>query len=242
MRSSPFKTNHGFTATELLLAAAVVAVLLALAFPILGRISARSALVSCVSNERQLGIALGQYVGEHRGEWPYPGDSRVGVSPLGTWISRPLKEDGKLTGMGKLFPYIRDKRIYVCPADKTRMRSVQKATPYDSEDGTMPTSYVTRGFNQSAFPSQPNLKNVATMGRRAIHSCQFAYAPSNPKSFPLSWHDGSYPVLFSDGSVQVIRWPEGAVDPNNPPDINNQTPRQIRVWDFFDGHRTTLSF
>jgi type II secretory pathway pseudopilin PulG len=232
-----------FTVTELLVAIGIVACLCMLFFPIAGRLSVQGKLVKCIGNYRQLGVALGSFAAENKGAWPSPDDNRVlpSGSSLGTWYSRVLKDanTGAWQGAGKLFPYIRDKRVYVCPANAAKMRTVNALGDYASESGTFPNDTITRGINQSRYPTLPNMKTIATMGRRAIISCQFGYASSNPKSYPLSWHDGSYPVLFTDGSVQTIRFPEGAVT-GTPPNINDSTSLQITVWDFFDGHTTTL--
>lgn len=231
--------RRGFSLTELLIVVGIVVCLCLVAIPGFQLISKRAALTGCINNERQLGVALGQYAADHRGKWPFPDDNRnIAEETKGTWISRLLKEDGKLSGMGKLFPYVNDRRAFVCPGDAVRYGPAKREGNYDSSDGTLRMSYVIRGFNQSRFPTRPVMKNLANMGRRAIYSCQFAYVPSNPKSYPLSWHGTpTYPVLFSDGSVQVFTFPEGSVNLKNPPDINNNTTMQISVWDFFDGHR-----
>ncbi len=240
MLRPPRERRSAFTVLELLTVVGVLILLLVLAFPLGRMISTRVGVVGCVANFRQIGVALGHYVPEHHGEWPWAEDLRD-VDPLGTWIARKLKDDdGELASMGKLFNYLHDKRLYICPGDKARTQAVKK-TDFTSAEGPFATSYVIRGFNQSQYPKRPNLKKVATMGRRAIHACNFAYAASNPKGSPLSWHSGSYPVLFSDGSVEVIRFPNGAVDPENPPNINNINNMQTRIWDFFDGSLTNLS-
>jgi len=240
IRSSFHRKSRAFSLTELLIVIGIVVCLALLSMPVFEMVSERFRLTGCINNERQLGAALGSYAADHRGEWPFPDDNRdIDPNSKGTWISRILKENGKLTGMGKLFPYVKDKRAFVCPADRGRYTSTKKEGDYHSEDGNLRTSYVIRGYNQSKFPTRPFMFKLSTMGRRSIYSCQFAYAKSNPTNYPLSWHKGlQYPVLFSDGSVQVFTFPPGSVNVKSPPDINNNTTMQISVWDYFDGFRT----
>ncbi len=242
IRPTPFRNQSaGFSLIELLVVIAVLVVLVALSLPVINQVITKSETIKCMGHFRQLGAALGSYAGDHQGEWPWPIDERDVDFP-GTWISRPLKhESGRWTGIGKLFPYIRDKRVYVCPADKKKTTQVHQLGDYSSEENLFPTSYVTRGFNQSYNPKRPNFQKLATLGRRSIAACNFAYAPANPVNFPLSWHKGTYPVLFSDGSVEQIRLPLTEAQQKDPPDINGSTSRQMRIWDYFDGATTTLT-
>ncbi len=237
------KARGAFSLLELLIVIAIIAVVAALAFPALQNFSDRAKVVKCVGNLRQMATVLGTYAADNRGEWPYPADNRVNVTPLGTWLSRPMKdsESGLWLGSGKLFPYLNDKRVYVCPANANNVRTLKNIGDYTSTEPPYLNDYVTRGFNQSYNPTNPQFRILATMDRRAIISCTFAYAASNPTAYPLSWHKGVYPVLYSDGSVLTCRFPSGAIKSSVPPDINSNTNMQIRIWDYFDGKTTTLS-
>ena len=236
------RARKAFTLIELLITVAIIAVVAALAFPALQGVSDRAKVLQCTNNLRQMGSALGAYAADHRGEWFFPEDNR-NVTPLGTWISRPLKDGsyGEWLGSGKLFPYINDKRVWVCTANSRNVQTLKTLSDYASVLPPYPTDYITRGFNQSYHPSNPQMRSLANMERRAIVSCNFAYAASNPTSYPLSWHKGIYPVLYSDGSVRSCQFPAGAIRSAVPPDINNNTGMQMRVWDYFDGKTTTLS-
>lgn len=230
---------RAFTLLELMVSVLIVTGLAFLAFHGMRSLTAKSTLTRCCNNLRQIGVGIAAYAVEHRGEWPYDPDNRD-VPLRGTWISRTIKDEGKWLGLGQIFPYVRDKRIFVCPANKTSLAVTIKRGDFASEEGSFPNSYSARGFNQSYNPSRPDMRSLATIGYRALVSCNFAYAPVNPVNFPLSWHDGIYPVLFSDGSVSTIRLPDGAVNTQSPPNINNSTSMQMRVWDYFDGKTTTL--
>ena len=62
--------GRGFTLIELLVVIAVIAVLMAVLLPVLGRVRKQAKSVVCQSNLRQWGIAFSAYVGDHDGRMP----------------------------------------------------------------------------------------------------------------------------------------------------------------------------
>jgi prepilin-type N-terminal cleavage/methylation domain-containing protein len=58
------KRQHGFTLIELLVVVAIIALLIAILLPSLGRARDRAKLTACASNLRQLGVASGVYAAE----------------------------------------------------------------------------------------------------------------------------------------------------------------------------------
>lgn len=76
-RHSQFKptATHSFTLMEFLTVIAIIGILAGLLLPALNRIRARSRQVGCMSNLRQLGVALSFYVDDSRGVLPRSDDS-----------------------------------------------------------------------------------------------------------------------------------------------------------------------
>ena len=75
-RHSQFKltATYAFTLIELLTVIAIIGVLVGLALPVLGRVRAEARRVNCLSNLRQLGVALRTYTTDARGCLPSPSD------------------------------------------------------------------------------------------------------------------------------------------------------------------------
>jgi prepilin-type N-terminal cleavage/methylation domain-containing protein len=93
-----------FTLIELLVVIAIIAILAALLLPVLQRAREASRAAACGSNLHQLGLASAVYAVDNKGQLPYFLD----------WLyTRP----GDLTS-GRLFPYLKNKQVYLCPTDK----------------------------------------------------------------------------------------------------------------------------
>ncbi len=99
------KTRPAFTLIELLVVIAIIAVIAAILFPVFAQAREKGRGVSCLSNERQLGLAILAYSEDYDEVLPI-GDSGDGIdpSPRHTWRALILS-------------YVRNVQVYRCPSN-----------------------------------------------------------------------------------------------------------------------------
>jgi prepilin-type N-terminal cleavage/methylation domain-containing protein/prepilin-type processing-associated H-X9-DG protein len=101
-----------FTLIELLVVVAIIAVLVAILLPALSKAREAARLTSCLSNLRQIGIALHEYADNNGGWCPYNyagygGGWLYGAHPISLWRSDGPVENGvRANGLGYLVKYL----------------------------------------------------------------------------------------------------------------------------------------
>ena len=91
--------RSAFTLIEILVVIGIIAVIAAILFPVFASVRERGRRTACLSNERQLGMAMLQYVADN-GE-TFPG----GVTWAGDrWVSQT-------------YPYVKSTTLFQCPSD-----------------------------------------------------------------------------------------------------------------------------
>jgi prepilin-type N-terminal cleavage/methylation domain-containing protein len=110
--------NTGFTIVELLVVIAVVAALLAILIPGLGKAKAMAKRMKCASNLRQIDVAMRLYLSDNKDTYPCAMDPLDPNAPnLWLWMGRGWR--------GFIEPYLSEKidvnnpSVLLCPADLT---------------------------------------------------------------------------------------------------------------------------
>lgn len=100
------RCRGGFTLIELLVVIAIIAILAAILFPVFAKAKARALQTKCLSNCRQIGLALQQYIDDWDGTMACPSAQHHvlwGTNPPG-W-------------MEAIVHYTTTREMYRCPAD-----------------------------------------------------------------------------------------------------------------------------
>src|ERR1700712_6152221 len=100
------QTRQGFTLIELLVVIAIIAILAAILFPVFAQAREKARQASCVSNEKQLALAVLQYTQDYDERYP------IGMTSGGAdW------GDINNYWVGKILPYIKSTQVFACPSD-----------------------------------------------------------------------------------------------------------------------------
>ncbi|HEY3328544.1 MAG TPA: DUF1559 domain-containing protein [Capsulimonadaceae bacterium] len=99
MRFNKCAKLSGFTLIELLVVIAIIAILAAILFPVFATAREKARQTACLSNEKQLGLGLNQYLQDY--------DERL---PSGTW-----QWGGGCGWAGQVYPYLKSTGVFMCP-------------------------------------------------------------------------------------------------------------------------------
>jgi len=128
-------TNNrkGFTLIELLVVIAIIAILAAILFPVFAKVREKARQTSCLSNLKQLGLAVAQYNEDfdekspNGANWSYPGGNG--------WA-------------GEVYPYIKSNNVFLCPDDSAGSHS---SYAYNSNN-TVLTIVGNNGVSVDGYP------------------------------------------------------------------------------------------
>lgn len=125
--------KHAFTLIELLVVIAIIAILAAILFPVFAtaRESARS--TACLSNIRQIGIALSMYINDYDDCLPDRRDLKVATAKRPWAPTWPPSDPRCGWAAIVLQPYIKSTDLFVCPSGIGKFSNRQQVlepTPY----------------------------------------------------------------------------------------------------------------
>ncbi len=108
----------GFTLVELIVVIAVIAVLSIIAFPISSRVFQAGKAAACVSNLRNLGVALNLYLADHKQMMPTLKAGRASTAEDVPVIDNTLNA------------YSNDPRVFACPSDSKGIAAASGTSYY----------------------------------------------------------------------------------------------------------------
>jgi len=97
---------RGFTLIELLVVIAIIAILASILFPVFARAREKARESSCMSNQKQIGLAIHMYASDYDDLMPIAN-------------SKPAVADDGPPGLRDvILPYCKNTQIFRCPSDK----------------------------------------------------------------------------------------------------------------------------
>lgn len=214
------KSARAFTLIELLTVIAILGALAAILFPALGAVRTQAKQAQCVSNLRQIGIALAAYADAHRGAFPETTHGAVSNLEAVSWIYT-------------LKPYLGNvDEVRLCPLDPRRDDRLRlRLSSFVLNDYLDAKSYY-NPFGQpiGQAPRLTNLRQPARTPTVFVGADQLALDLSSDHIHAREWvgnwnqvtsdiapdrfrsgtaspdhSHGRAPYLFADGHVAVIQ-------------------------------------
>ena len=178
----------GFTLIELLVVIAIIAALAAILFPVFASAREKARQTTCLSNEKQIGLAFIQYVDDNDEHFPYR-DSNSGDMTL--W---PVS----------LYDYTKNFAIFSCPDDPTAATA-----------GTYPLSFAA---NQNVLTGANTLSQFAASSSTVIICEQqgntfqnnSAYQEWDGSSMTYGCNNWGIGGSYSSGTGQLSTGPMGS--------------------------------
>lgn len=218
--------NRAFTLIELLVVVAIISVLAAIIFPVFARARENARRASCMSNLKQIGLALMQYTQDY--DERLPANSYLSTKPF---PNDPSHSGSRWLWWHMIYPYIKNSQVFICPSTTASWDTL-------NPDGYAPVTKGTSGLGTMHIWSYGYNQNLVeyssgvSTGRSLADIPQVAITPFSA--------DSTYYLMSADVRCafrhDATTNPSctGTVGTNNDPPM----PRHLDTFNmlFVDGH------
>jgi len=135
---------RGFTLIELLVVIAIIAILAAILFPVFARARAKARQTSCLSNIRQIAVAMLSYAQDNEECLPCSDN----IAGLPDWGNPGTDNTLDCMWSGVIMPYIHNNQIWSCPEAGTQNFLAYDASYVSSRENIYRGSYTHYALNR----------------------------------------------------------------------------------------------
>ncbi len=202
--------RRGFTLIELLVVIAIIAILAAILFPVFARAREKARQTSCLSNLKQIGLALQMYAQDY--------DDTLPRSAMYTEPSAVLPEGGPDYWFEQIYPYVNNAQIFACPSESFNGIS-SGGVEVTHEDWPSGVNYT---YNLRAHElalgevNNPAAFLVAVDGTNNYFRLRrHDEADTTNYLWDLERHNGGWNAAFADGHAKWsnLTWTENSLGP-----------------------------
>jgi prepilin-type N-terminal cleavage/methylation domain-containing protein/prepilin-type processing-associated H-X9-DG protein len=189
--------RRGFTLIELLVVIAIIAILASILFPVFAKAREKARQSSCLSNSKQLGLAVLQYVQDYDECFPLLGyNFSDGSEAQRGWAAR-------------LVPYTKNEQIFRCPS---RRNTLTRPCDYQASQGMGASGSWASGNSLGAVNSPAQ----CIMLSESNHSSVDTIDASNWSSIcylNANRHNDGQNLAFVDGHTKWFKVPDNYSTP-----------------------------
>jgi len=186
--------RRGFTLIELLVVIAIIAILAAILSPVFAKVREKARQTTCVNNEKQIGLAVLQYVGDYDEAYPliwfnYPTPGSGGTTTEWSTVVQPYIKSGNLltTGGGG-----ERHGVWVCPSQP----DAEQANNYHVREDLFRGDYCQPGTSTWAGLCDSGTLNTVDKPAQKIFLFEGGSAGLGPS--PAYTTDSNQPEAFMD--------------------------------------------
>jgi prepilin-type N-terminal cleavage/methylation domain-containing protein/prepilin-type processing-associated H-X9-DG protein len=169
--------RRGFTLIELLVVIAIIAILAAILFPVFQKVRENARRTACLSNMKQLGLAITQYNQDFDEKFPCGALDTDGTGHWGRgWA-------------GQIYTYVKSQAVYKCPDDSTGVY----VDPNNASNIAQPLSYAANLNLLETTYNKPSAASLAIL-----------QSPSNTVCFCEFFGFDVFLTNPAEGASQVV--------------------------------------